>query len=127
MTKPAERKDATGTVVPTAKGEATVVRRLMTESTDGKCPSSFYEAKLTNGDIIPVHENTVHSVQDGTYVPEPVKVKGPRKQRTKKERAVDHVRDMLRQRMSRGAIIKVLAQKLRISRSTAQTYYYSVK
>lgn len=126
MTKTTERKDAVGTKVPTAKGEATVTKRLMTEYTGGKMPSSFYEAKLGD-EVIALHENTVHAVMDGTYVLEAPKVKGPRKVSTKKERAEKHVKDMVRQRMSRGAIIKALASKLRISRSTAQTYYYQVK
>lgn len=114
-------------VVPTAQGEATIVKRIMTEGSGGKSASSFYEAKLANDEMIAVHENLVHAVRDGTYVPEPVKVKGPRKVSTKKQRAEKHVKDMMRQRMSRGAIIKAIAQKLRISRSTAQTYYYAVK
>jgi hypothetical protein len=116
-----------GTVVPHTKGAATVTKRLMTEATNGTRPSTFYEATLPDGEVVVVHENLVHAVADGTYVPEPVKVKGPRKVSTKKQRAEKHVKDMTRQRMGRGAIIKALAQKLRVSRSTAQTYYYAVK
>lgn len=111
-----------GAVVPTPKGDATVIKRFMTEWSDGKKPSTFYEVEV-NGEKFAVHENIVH----GLYDPVMPKAKGERKVSTKKERAVKHVRDMQRKRMSRGEIIKALAQKLRVSRSTAQSYYYSVK
>jgi hypothetical protein len=116
-----------GTIIPLPKGEATVTKRLMTEWSGFKNPSSFYEAKLPNGEIISVHENTVNAVVAGTYTPEPEKVKGPRKVSTKKERATKHVTAFKRLRMSRGEIIKALAKKLRVSRATAQTYFYMVK
>lgn len=126
MTKQ-DTKDAIGVVVPTSKGSATVHSRLMTEFTNFKKPSTFYEAKLEDGTVIAIHENTVHAVMAGTYVLEAPKVKGPRKTRSKQERAKDHVTNMTRARMSRGEIIKALASKLRVSRSTAQTYYYMAK
>jgi len=116
-----------GTIIPHPKGNAEVIERLMTEWTGNKKPSTFYRAKLPNGEIISVHENTVHAVAAGTYVPAPVKVKGPRKVSTKKERATKHVTAFKRLRMSRGEIIKALAKKLRVSRATAQTYFYMVK
>ena len=112
-------------IVPSREGDITIVRRLMTDMGGG--PSTFYEGKKSDGTVVPVHENIVHAVQAGTYVLEPVKVKGPRKVSTKKERAEKHVKECRRKRMSRGDTIKLLAQKLRCSRATAQTYYYSVK
>jgi uncharacterized protein YoaH (UPF0181 family) len=117
---------AVGTVVPYKGGQAKILRQLPTEWGGGM--STFCEAEIVGSkEIVSIHENTVKAVMAGTYVPEAEKVKGPRKLRTKKERAVDHVKDMLRKRMSRGQIIKELARVLRVSRGTAQTYYYAVK
>lgn len=116
--------NAIGTVIPHGKGEATVTKRLMTP---WNTPSTFYEGTLRSGEVVAVHENLVHAVVAGTYTPEPVKVKGPRKVSTKKERATKHVTAFKRLRMSRGDTIKALAKKLRVSRATAQTYYYMVK
>ena len=120
-------QQAIGTVVPLTSGEVTVTKRVMTEWSDFKTPSTFYEATKADGSMAMVHENIVHAVVAGTYQPDPVKVKGPRKVSTKKERATKHVTAFKRLRMSRGEIIKALAQKLRVSKSTAQTYYYMVK
>ena len=119
--------NAIGTVIPYGKGEATITKQLMTEWSGFKNPSTFYEAKLPSGEVISVHENTVNAVLNGTYTPDAPKVKGPRKVSTKKERATKHVVAFKRLRMGRGEIIKALAQKLRVSRATAQTYYYMVK
>lgn len=121
------RPEAIGIVVKTAKGDVTITKRLMTEYTDYKSPSTFYEGTLPDGTVVPVHENDVHGTLDGTYTYEPSKPKGPRKTSTKKERAAKHVKDAQRKRMSRGETIKLVAQKLRVSRSTAQSYYYLVK
>ena len=111
-----------GTTVKHPKGDAVVTKRVMTEWSGGKKPSTFYEATI-DGEIIFVHENIVHGVAQ--Y--EKPKPKGPRKVSTKKERAEKHVRDGRRKRMSRGEIIKLIAQKLRVSKTTAQSYYYQVK
>ena len=113
-----------GLVIPTHNGDATVKRRLLTA---WDSPSSVYEAELADGTVINIHENVVKAVMAGTYVLEAKKVRGPRKVSTKKERALKHVEACKKARMSRGETIKVIAQKLRVSRATAQSYYYSVK
>ncbi len=126
MAKTKLRPKAVGTLVPTLKGEATVEKRVMCEWSK-KTPSTYYEARLEDGTLIILHENIVHGVMDGTYTLERPKPKGPRKVSTKKERALKHVTNLKRQRMSRGEIIKVLSKKLRVSKATAQTYYYAVR
>lgn len=120
------KPEAIGITVKTAKGDVTVTKRLMC-SWNEKTPSTFYEGTLEDGTIVSIHENTVHGTLDGTYQLEPPKVKGPRKVSTKKERALKHVTLLKRQRKSRGEIIKVLSKKLRVSKATAQTYYYLVR
>lgn len=117
--------DTKGLKVPYAGGiEVEVIQHLMTDY--GK-PSTYFEAKKPDGGIVFIHQNIVEAVQAGTYVLEPERVKGPRKVSTKKERAVKHVKECQKKRMSRGETIKLLQQKLRVSRGTAQTYYYAVK
>lgn len=121
------RPEAIGVVVTTAKGDITITKRLMTEYTDFQSPSSYYEGTLPDGTVVPVHENDVHGTLDGTYTYEPPKPKGPRKVSSKKDRAAKHVKEAQRKRLSRGETIKILKQKLRVSRATAQSYYYLVK
>lgn len=120
-----QMNNAIGTLIPHTKGEVTVTKRLMSESSGN--PSTFYEGTLANGDVVSLHENLVHAVVNGTYAPEIAKTKSPRKVSTKKERATKHVTAFKRLRMSRGDTIKALAKKLRVSNATAQTYYYMVK
>lgn len=118
-------KDAIGLVIPHLN-DAIVTKQIMLAYCNQ--PSSFYEAKVEGQDEpIIVHQNIVEGILDGTYVPEAPKVKGERKRSTKKQRAAKHVLDCKRKRMSRGETIKYVAQKLRCSRATAQTYYYQVK
>ena len=117
--------DIKGLKVPYAGGiQVEIIRHLPTEYGG---MSTFFEGKKPDGGIVFIHQNIVEAVQAGTYVPEAERVKGPRKVSTKKERAVRHVAECLKKRMSRGETIKLLQQKLRVSRGTAQTYYYAVK
>lgn len=99
---------------------AKVVRHIPTAYSGGL--STFVEVDV-NGESQIIHQNTIKAILDGSYVEEKTK----RKIRTKKERAADHVAKMIKQGMSRGEIIKELAKKLRVSKASAQTYYYAVK
>lgn len=121
--------NAIGLEVPTPKGKGIVTKLLMTEWSNYTTPSSFYEAKLPSGELTVVHQNIVEGILDGTMTGDPYAraPKGPRKVSTKKERAEKWVREAQKQRLSRGDTIKLIQQKLKVSRGTAQTYYYAVK
>lgn len=115
-----------GTKLMFKNKEVTVTKRVMC---DWGSPSTFYEAKTAEGDTIIVHSNYVDAAMKGVPMVDPhvPRVRGPRKVSTKKERALKWVRELKKQRTSRGEIIKVLAKKLRVTRNTASTYYYAVK
>lgn len=115
---------ALGLMVPLRSGPVEIFRQV---PTNYGAMSSFYEGTNEKGERVFVHENIVDSVKAGTYVPEEERVKGPRKVSTKKERAIKHVKECQRKRMTRGETIKLLQQKLRVSRGTAQTYFYAVR
>lgn len=118
----------TPTVVRYQNKDITIGARIMCEYAPDY-PSSWYEGHDDEGTMIPIHVGLVEAAEAGAPLADPFapRERKERKVSTKKERAIKWVAQLVKEKKTRGEIIKVLAQKLKVSKGTASTYYYGAK
>lgn len=114
-------------IVPSPLGPARVLHQI---PTDYGSMSSFYAVEvLETGDETAVHENVVKGILNGTLTTNPYEKKARAKKEgpTAKDKAKELVIQAQSKGMTRGETIKLIAAKMGVGKSTAQSYYYAVK
>ena len=96
-------------------------------------PSSIYLAQDGDGNDVTLHENLVNAVMGGedlagfVFMAKPKAVRTPKTGNTKLDKAAKVIAELSGLDVSNTAIIKAIADKCRVSKGTAGTYFYKLR
>lgn len=85
--------------------------------------STYYNVETPEGTTALLNAHTVHGLLAGTTVLDPIEPKEP----SKREKAGLLVKELQEAGLSSGEIIKRLQADLELGKTTATTYYYSMR